>query len=96
MLSIILFNILEIFCQSYPIEGKVIDQKGSSITYASVTSKQERSLTDLEGNFNLEFPGDTIIISALGYETVTIPVQRFSGVIVLSTILPKNVTIRKK
>ncbi len=96
MLSILFLNILGITNPLTPLEGKVIDQQGSAITYARVSASDEESLTNMEGNFKLETPGDTIVISALGYETVRIPANRFSGVIVLSPSSPKNVTIRKK
>lgn len=96
MLSIILFNILVILNPYTPLQGKVIDQQGSAVIYARVTGSGGISLTNIEGNFDLKSPGDTIIISALGYETVKIPADRFSGVIVLSPISPKNVTIRKR
>jgi hypothetical protein len=96
MLSILFLNILGIVNPPTQLEGKVIDQQGSAITYAMVTTSDESSLTNIEGNFKLDASGDTIVISALGYETVRIPSDRFSGVIVLSPASPKNVTIRKQ
>ncbi len=96
MLSIILLKILVILNPCTSLQGKVIDQQGSSVIFARVTGSEGTSLTNIEGNFNLAFPGDTITISALGYETLRVPSDRFSGVIVLTPISPKNVTIRKK
>lgn len=94
MLSILFFNILSLFTTN-PSIGKVVDQSGSSITFAKVTCQGSSNFTDIEGNFQFIPGADTITISALGYQTEKIATDNFSGVVVLKPSVPKSVTFRK-
>ena len=81
--------------QETPLVGKVVDQSGSSITFAKVVCEGKTHLTDLEGNFSFLSTTDTITISALGYQTAKVSTSSFSGVVVLKPSVPKDVTFHK-
>ncbi len=95
MIAIIFFNLLSYLTPETPSIGKVVDQTGSSITYAKLVANGKSSLTDLEGNFTFEGSEDTITVSALGYQTAKVPTSSFSGVVVLKPSVPKDVTFHK-
>ncbi len=95
MIAIIFFNLLSFLTPETPLVGKVVDQSGSSITFAKVVCEGKTYLTDLEGNFSFLSTTDTITISALGYQTAKVSTSSFSGVVVLKPSVPKAVTFRK-
>ncbi len=69
-----LFSSAAVYCQNttkYLIRGKVLDQKGEPIPYASIHLKDARygTYTDSIGNFGLQYiHDDSLIIGAIGYK----------------------------
>lgn len=59
------------------VSGKVIDENGETIMGASVVAGNKGTVTDFDGEFKLELPGDvkTIRISYVGYEPQNVAVK---------------------
>jgi TonB-linked SusC/RagA family outer membrane protein len=77
--------------QTIRITGKVTDQSGESVIGGSVFQKgtSNGTITDLEGNFNLNVPqGAVIVVQYLGYITQEVTV---AGEAPLTIILPEDV-----
>lgn len=65
------------FAQTHNVTGKVLDENGQGFPGAGVMVKGTTvgTVTDIDGNFNLDIPDDKkskIVIQALGYVTVTV------------------------
>jgi len=72
MLSVFLWSGLQLaMAQSRPVRGKVLDDKGQGVPAASVTVKgtQNGTITDVNGNFQLDVPDEenTLVIEAVGF-----------------------------
>ncbi len=72
MLAIFLWSGLQLaMAQGRPVRGQVLDDKGEGIPGASVQVKgtSTGTITDVDGNFNLEVPdeSDILVISAIGF-----------------------------
>src|SRR4051812_10273270 len=67
-----LMLVLQSFAQSSPVIGKVVDEQGNPLAGVTVSKKNSKvaSLTFDDGQFKLNAaPGDTLLFSALGFET---------------------------
>jgi len=72
----------EVLQEKKILKGKVIDEEGNPITFASVVieSKKIRVQTNSEGNFELKYDGNEAVdiwISSVGYETKVISSKQF-------------------
>lgn len=66
------------FCQSYTLEGRVVDEITSEILIgASLSAGQNATTSDLDGNYQLELPEGkyTIEVSYVGYKTKEIDIE---------------------
>lgn len=65
--------------QTKPIKGKVTDETGEPVIGATVTEKgtQNRTVTDLEGNFNFSVSDNatSLVVSGIGYTESEINIQ---------------------
>ena len=82
IIQLILFVVftapLSTWAQNIGLNGSVVDISGDPIIGASVLQKgtTNGSITDFDGNFSLSVPANAnIIISYIGYETQTVPVN---------------------
>ncbi|MGV3529802.1 MAG: SusC/RagA family TonB-linked outer membrane protein [Flavisolibacter sp.] len=64
-------------CQPLPIEGNIINEQSEPIAGATVTLKRTGQVTVSDNNGHFNFPAalvnDTLVISAVGYETQAVP-----------------------
>jgi len=65
------------FAQNRTVSGKVLDEKGVPIPFATVTEKGTKNGTsaDANGNFSLEVRGNTIVVSSTGFNSRGVSVQ---------------------
>jgi hypothetical protein len=65
------------FAQNRTVSGKVLDEKGVPIPFATVTEKGTKNGTsaDANGNFSLEVRGNTIVVSSTGFNSREVSVQ---------------------
>jgi outer membrane receptor for ferrienterochelin and colicins len=66
------------------LKGKVADEAGRGISYATIRFGQQGIVTDQDGNFSVQISEDTreLIVSAMGFETTTFPLSElFSGIV---------------
>jgi TonB-linked SusC/RagA family outer membrane protein len=76
-----------VFAQNRPISGRITDEKGDPIPFASVKIKKTKigTTADEAGNFKLEVPSNAILeISAAGAETREVPVSGAGDVLNIS------------
>jgi len=77
-----------------PIKGKVVDAKGESIIGASIRIKggdKVGTITDFEGNFNLEVSDNAILnVTYIGYKATMLPVK---GLSFLKVVLYEDASI---
>ncbi len=75
-----LFFPLQLFAQQIQVSGTIQDTQGEPIVGANVVVKgtSEGTITDLDGNFQLEADADALlVISFIGYVTQELPAQPF-------------------
>jgi len=86
ILSVMMFSSLNIFAQ---ITGKVVDSKtGNELIGASVylEGNTRGTSTNVSGEFSLDSePSGNLVVSFIGYETLTLPAKTDMGTISLST-----------
>ena len=83
-----LLTVLMLFCalayaQTRTVTGKVVDEKGVPIPFATVTVKGTKNGTsaDASGNFSLDVKGgNTLVVSSTGFQTKEIGIQGQSQV----------------
>ncbi|MGZ3848225.1 MAG: SusC/RagA family TonB-linked outer membrane protein [Flavisolibacter sp.] len=78
LLTVLMLVCALAYAQTRMVTGKVVDEKGIPIPFATVTQKGTKNGTsaDAEGNFNLDVKnGNTIVISSTGYQTRELSVQ---------------------
>src|SRR6476661_8985183 len=65
------------FAQNRTVSGKVLDEKGVPIPFATVTEKGTKNGTsaDANGNFSLEVRGNTLVVSSKGFNSHEVNVQ---------------------
>jgi TonB-linked SusC/RagA family outer membrane protein len=65
------------FAQNRTVSGKVLDEKGVPIPFATVTEKGTKNGTsaDANGNFSLEVRGNTLVVSSTGFNSREVSVQ---------------------
>jgi TonB-linked SusC/RagA family outer membrane protein len=65
------------FAQNRTVSGKVLDEKGVPIPFATVTEKGTKNGTsaDANGNFSLEVRGNTLVVSSTGFNSHEVNVQ---------------------
>jgi len=66
------------------IEGRVVDSKGTGLSYVSLYLKhypEVGTITDINGRFSLEVPSmrDSLIVTLVGYETVFINLSKINA-----------------
>jgi TonB-linked SusC/RagA family outer membrane protein len=73
---LLIFVSIGAFAQTHNIAGKVLDETGQGYPGAGIMVKGTTTgtVTDVEGNFNLDVPDgkNKLIVQALGYNTVTV------------------------
>jgi TonB-linked SusC/RagA family outer membrane protein len=78
LLVCLLITTLETFAQSRMVSGQVLDETGTGLPGVAVTVKgtQAGTVTDADGNFQLEVPegGTTLVFQSIGYTTQEQPV----------------------
>ena len=86
ILSVMMFSSLNIFAQ---ITGKVVDSKtGNELIGANVylEGNTRGTATNISGEFSLDAePSGNLVVSFIGYETLTIPAKTDMGTISLAT-----------
>lgn len=67
------------------VTGNVTDTNGEPVIGASVLEKgtTNGTITDFEGNFELNIQGSTLVVSFIGYQTQEIAVDKKSSVKVI-------------
>ena len=78
LLTMILFS-AAVWAQSSGITGKIIDENGKPVSFATVTKENthEAVSADQDGNFKIDASPDTrVIITAAGYETREIRIDK--------------------
>ena len=78
---LLLISILSagVLAQSASVTGKIIDENGKPVSFATVTKENSRDAVsaDQEGNFKIDLsPGTRIVISAAGFETQELRVDK--------------------
>ena len=77
------------FAQTHNVTGKILDENGQGYPGAGISVKGTvtGTVSDLNGNFNLDVPDgkNRLIIQALGYNTVTVPDTGQSDIVVKLT-----------
>ena len=66
--------------QTGVINGTVVDETGETVIGATITIKggdaSKGTITDFDGNFSIQCkPGTQLVISYVGYETMTVPAR---------------------
>lgn len=73
------------------IKGKVTDEKGEALPGASVILRNSTvgTLSDIKGNFNLNGikPGDEIVVSFVGFETVVAKAEKDINVVMKKAVI---------
>ncbi|PJJ76383.1 TonB-linked SusC/RagA family outer membrane protein [Thermoflavifilum aggregans] len=80
-LTALLFSTVWAFGQQRTITGKVVDQNGNPIPYATVQIQgtNQGTTTDQQGNFTIEAPANAVLhISYIGYQAKDVPVNNQS------------------
>src|SRR5882724_9975789 len=84
-----------VFSQNRLITGKVTDDKGNPVSFATIKIKGTKSATtaDESGAFRISVPRNTVlVISAVGSETKEVTVPESGGSIAV-TLIPTNVEL---
>ncbi|MDR7209382.1 SusC/RagA family TonB-linked outer membrane protein [Flavobacterium piscis] len=72
------------------VKGKVLDERGNPLYGANVLAKGTKAvvLTDFDGTFTIDMPGNTsiLVVSYIGMETKEVEIQETSMTIILSEI----------
>lgn len=93
LLAVVLVSIISATAQTRSISGKVTDDKGEAIPYASVVVKGTKTgvAADAAGLFKINAKtGDVLVISAVGFRTFEVKVTASSTI---STVLTKEEAI---
>jgi len=83
LLAVLLSGCLMVHAQSRKITGKVLDEKGNPIPYATVKLKDKKvgASADQNGNFVLQVdPKDVLVFSAVGFDIQETPVGTMGSV----------------
>ncbi len=77
------------FSQSRVVSGKVIDQNGVPISFASITEKgtQNGTAADADGNFKISIVGNVLVVTATGFQSQDVKVTGNEVVVSLSSSL---------
>lgn len=96
-LTFLFLNLVNINAQS--LSATVIDSVSQQpIPFASVQLKEKWAITNEEGSFNLIFDeviteNDSLMISSMGYETLTRPIAEFTSTKIL--LVPKAIELKE-
>lgn len=95
--TVLIFNVLPISAQN--LSAFVLDSiTQQPIPYATVQLKEKGVITNEDGNFNFILnetiqPSDSLIISSMGYETLSKPISEFNSTKIL--LVPKAIELRE-
>lgn len=77
LLLLMIFISGGLWAQTSVVNGKILDENGKPLSFASITEKNNHTgvTADFSGNFEIQVqPGAELLITAVGYETVQITV----------------------